>query len=124
MTTTQILCETIGSIGRMISGSKSGYFSSRPDHLVIFNANLCVDGEGKVWYGDLDLTLDKDKLSSAAVAAGLDIYVLREMDARFENESNPKLKEAVVIFKADGSIEIGKNFVHTVIDPISLKINQ
>lgn len=124
MNTTSVICETVGPIGRMISGSKSGYMSSRENHLVIFNANLCLEGEGKVWYGDLDVTLDKERLAAAAVSLGQDVYVLREMDARFENESKPKLKEAIVIFKADGTTKIGKNSVYTVIDPVELKINR
>ena len=46
---------TLGPRGRMISGSKTGYRDRHPDHLPVFNANVCF-GSSKVWHGDLDLT--------------------------------------------------------------------
>ena len=73
-------------MGRMISGSKSGYMERYPKHEVIFNANIVIGSRGKVWYGDLDLTLDTEKLQEIACALKETLYVLREMDARFENE--------------------------------------
>lgn len=76
-------------IARMISGSKSGYRNAHPDNLVCFNANIFVLGEGKVWFGDLDLTLDDEKLKEVAEESGNDLYVLREMDGRFGNENLP-----------------------------------
>jgi len=103
----KVISQTLGFPGRMISGSKSGYHKNYPNHLVIFNANVCTD-KNKIWYGDLDLTLDKDKLSSLAVALDQDMYVLYEMDGRFENENSPIIKSAAVIFKADGTCELGK----------------
>ena len=75
------------SLGRMISGSKSGYMSRNPNNNVVFNANIVTKKSGKVWHGDLDITLDIDKLKSVAVKLNEDLYILREMDARFENES-------------------------------------
>lgn len=116
-----LIRETIGFPGRMISGSKSGYHNKYPNHIVIFNANLCTESEGKIWFGDLDLTLDKEHLSELAVALNQDLYVLRELDARFENEDSPLLKNAVIIFKTDGSWEVGKNTVYrNMIDPTNL----
>jgi hypothetical protein len=103
----EVISQTLGFPGRMISGSKSGYHKNYPNNLVIFNANVCTD-RNKIWYGDLDLTLDKEKLSLLAVALGQDLYVLYEMDGRFENEKSPILKSASVIFKADGTWEIGQ----------------
>lgn len=73
--------------GRMISGSKSGYYQRHPNNEVYFNANIFILGEGKVWWGDLDLTLDKEVLSKISSRLGKKLYVLREMDGRFENEN-------------------------------------
>lgn len=73
--------------GRMISGSKSRYRERFPDNEVYFNANIFVLGEGKVWYGDLDVTKDREDLQKIASQLGKDLYILREMDGRFENES-------------------------------------
>ncbi len=76
-------------IGRMISGSKSFYRSQFPNNKVIFNANIVVESQGKVWYGDIDITRDEEQLQEIANELGENIYILYEMDARFENENKP-----------------------------------
>lgn len=73
------------NFGRMLSGSKSGYMNANPDHEVYFNANIFTT-EGKLWWGDLDITKDREVLERIAEAMGQKLYVLREMDGRFENE--------------------------------------
>lgn len=93
-------------MGRMISGSKTGYLLQYPNNLPVFNANLCTEKRGKIWYGDLDITKDKKVLSDLAVSLGEKLYVLREMDARFDNESSPKFERAVAVFDVDGEMEI------------------
>jgi hypothetical protein len=89
--------------GRLVSQSKSHYLDSNPDNIVVFNANVCITKSGlfrrrktdKIWYGDLDVTKDMRKIEALAEAIGERVYVLREMDARFENEDSPKLENAV-----------------------------
>ena len=76
-------------MSRMISGSKSLYRQRYPDHKVCFNANVVAESYGKVWYGDLDLTLDREKLQEVANELNDTLYVLYEMDGRFENENKP-----------------------------------
>jgi hypothetical protein len=83
--------------GRMISGSKSGYREKYPDNEIYFNANIFVLGEGKVWWGDLDLTLDEKNLKCVARDLGKDLFILREMDGRFENEN---LKDSEIISRS------------------------
>jgi hypothetical protein len=75
------------NLGRMISFSKSSYREKYPDNEVYFNANIFVLGEGKVWYGDVDVTKDTDSLQNVAREMGKDLYILSEMDGRFENEN-------------------------------------
>lgn len=75
------------SMGRMISASKSSYCQIFPKHEVIFNANIIIESQGKIWHGDLDLTLENEKLEKIAKSLGEPIYILREMDARFNNEN-------------------------------------
>jgi hypothetical protein len=104
----------LGMNGRMISGSKSGYSKHYPKNLAVFNANVCTKNEGKIWYGDIDLTLDHEQLSELAKSLENDVYVLYEMDARFENEASPKLENAVVVFKQDGSWKICKSWAEYV----------
>ena len=72
--------------GRMISGSKSGYWENHKENLIVFNANIIAESRGKVWHGDLDVTLDYENLEKASEELGEPLYILREMDARFEKE--------------------------------------
>lgn len=73
--------------GRMISASKSGYRLKYPDNEVYFNANIFVLGEGKIWWGDIDITRDREVLEKISKDCGKKLYILREMDGRFENEN-------------------------------------
>jgi hypothetical protein len=92
--------------GRMISLSKSQYSIQHPGHVCVFNANVCVRSRGKIWYGDLDVTADEADLKALAQEVGEPVYVLREYDARFENETAPKFENAVACFYPDGSFQI------------------
>lgn len=73
--------------GRLISGSKSFYREKNPDNEVYFNANIFVLGEGKIWYGDIDVTLERGSLEEVAREIGKDLFILRESDGRFQNEN-------------------------------------
>lgn len=73
------------SPGRMVFASKSAYREKHPDNEVYFNANVFTLNE-KIWYGDLDLTLDSEKLQNIANETKRSLYVLRESDGRFGNE--------------------------------------
>jgi|SRR6185312_8090448 len=93
----------LGFLGRSITESKSRYARQYPEHLVVFNANVCTRSYGKIWFGDLDVTKDMEKLTKLARTIGEDIYVLREMDALFNNHNNPQFDSAVVIFRANSN---------------------
>jgi len=86
--------EILGMCGRMISASKSMYESPVADSVVVFNGNICTES-GKIWYGDIDVGVDEAKLKALAEAIGEKIYILREHDARFDNETAPLLDKAV-----------------------------
>ena len=84
----------LGSPGRMIAWSKGDYQDRRPDHVVVYNSNVCLPG-GKVWWGDIDLTLDEAGLVGLAAETGETVYLLHEWDARFATEDRPLLDDAV-----------------------------
>lgn len=86
----------LGHMGRMVGGSKSIYRYDNPDHYVIFNANILTKNNGKVWYGDLDITLDLETLRELAKDLGQNIFIFYESDARFGKEENPDYAEAAV----------------------------
>ena len=73
-------------LGRLISYSKSTYRKVHPNNLVLFNANIFTESLGKIWHGDLDVTKDEKKLQIICNNIGEDLYILSEMDGRFENE--------------------------------------
>lgn len=88
--------------GRMISRSKLTYRERNPDNEVYFNANIFILCEGKVFYGDLDVTKDREVLETIAKTIDKDLYILREMDGRFENEEASEteaISKAVVTIK-------------------------
>lgn len=106
---TEKLCLVAGYMGAMISGSKSGYRNAYPENLAIFNANLCTNG-GKIWFGDIDITKKKDALCEFAKSEQTTLYVLYEMDGRFENEEKPLIEKAVVTFYPDGTFQVRKDY--------------
>ncbi len=79
----------MGMWGIMLSGSKLAYSQQHPDHEVYYNANLFVEGYGKLWFGDVDLTRDADKLQALADEIGACVYILYEHDGRFDTENRP-----------------------------------
>ncbi len=91
--------------GRMISGSKS----APKGHVFVFNGNICIKSKGKIWFGDLDLTTDAQKLGALAKEMREDLYILREHDARFSNEANPKYENAVAVIGLDGTLTLSPN---------------
>lgn len=97
----------LGISGALISWSKSRYKEEHPGNLVVFNSNVCTK-DGKIWHGDLDVTRSKENLSMLSNALDEDIYVLREMDGRFENEDNPKIDEFAAKFTPSGDAIKGK----------------
>ena len=83
--------------GRLIAASKSRYREKFPDNQIFFNANLFVLGEGKVWHGDIDITRDGEIFQNISSKLGISLYVIREMDGRFENE---ELSDSDIIKKS------------------------
>lgn len=70
-------------------GSKSAYSQFNPGCIFIANANVFGLRRGKLWWGDLDLALDKPRLQAVAKRMGTTLYVLGETDGRFENAALP-----------------------------------
>jgi len=87
----------LGSMGRMVGGSKSIYRYDNPRNLVIFNANVLTEEDGKIWHGDLDITEDFIDLQKLSTKLGKKVYVLRESAARFDKVPNIK-EEFEVMF--------------------------
>ena len=69
----------------MISGSKI----PPKGEICVWNANIISRSNGKIWFGDLNLTKDGKALKLIATELGEPLYVLREHDARFGTETKP-----------------------------------
>jgi len=75
--------------GDMLSSAKWKYSLSFPNHLVVFNANVLTKSHGKVWYGDLDISMSHARLKKIAEQVGEPLYILHESAARFGEENKP-----------------------------------
>jgi len=62
------------------------YRQDFPDNHVFFNCNILIDGWGKIWFGDLDVTKSKEVLVKIATQLNHPLYIFREHDARFGSE--------------------------------------
>lgn len=94
--------DILGYPGAMLSGSKT----SPPGETVVWNANVVMEKDGalrKVWFGDLNLTRRKDDLLKLAQTLDAAVYVLYEMDARFEFEQAPRIDNYRYLVTPDGS---------------------
>ena len=103
------ICRRVGYFGNLVSASKSGYRNANPDHLVVFNSNIIVNNE-KIWYGDIDITKSGETLLSLANTFGVTIYVLSEMDGRFENEDAPRVGHYIIKFNPDNTYDLATFF--------------
>jgi hypothetical protein len=75
------------SFGRMLSLSKSDYREKHPNNEVFFNCNIFTEEDGKIWYGDIDYTKEIDILEKIATKLDRTLYILKELDGRFDNEN-------------------------------------
>lgn len=80
-------------VGRMISAHKT----APKGCLCVWNANVVSPTQGKVWYGDLNITKEGKVLKKIADELGETLYVLREMDCRFGTAAD---EIDVLMFKA------------------------
>ena len=95
--------EALGMAGRMIAASKSSYRTRYPDRVPVFNGNVCIEPAQKIWFGDIDLTLDEPKLFALARALNTKVYVVLERDGRFQGrDERPLLDRAVYSVTPEG----------------------
>lgn len=100
----------LGAPGRVISGSKGSYRASHPGHLIVFNSSVLTGAGEQVWRGDLDVTLDEEKLTRAARAIGKVIFVLRE-GASSRLEGGEALARAVVCARpTEARVVVGEGY--------------
>ncbi len=120
----------LGPEGAMLASSKSGYRNEHPNNLIIFNANVCFLEEEKtnflsffkkksttatkIWWGDFDLTSNRNGLKNLANAIGKTVILLFEMDARFGAESMPKWQNYLYMVTPDGDEKLGECIAYRV----------
>lgn len=63
--------------GNVLEGSKKQYKELHPDNFVIYNASLISETE-YLWYGDIDLTLDREKIQTIAKRLNINISLIKE----------------------------------------------
>lgn len=99
----------MGFPGKMLDPSKSAYSHKHSTHVVFYNANLFTNDQ-KIWFGDIDVTISLPQLAEVAKVLKLFIYVLREMDGRFEEEENPNLMKAIFTIQPNGDTKLNPKF--------------
>ena len=79
-------------------GSKSLYRAHHSKNKIYFNANIFTEQDGKIWWGDLDITVNQTHLQDISNELGKTIYILSEHDGRFGMENRPfeELKKCAV----------------------------
>jgi len=113
--------KNLGSMGRMVGGSKSIYRHDNPKNLVIFNANVLTEEDGKIWHGDLDITEDFIDLQRLSTKLGKKIYVLRESAARFGKVPNIK-EEFEVMFDGEEISFLEQKYFYLEVDGKGRKV--
>jgi hypothetical protein len=103
--------EVLGRPGRIIAWSKSEHARRNPDHVLVFNANVCISPDRKRWWGDIDLTREEPLLVELAARLGETLFVLYEYDGRFRNERRPLLYRAVYEVTASGHYRFDHEWV-------------
>jgi hypothetical protein len=104
---TNIIEQKLGYTGRLISASKTLYRDRYPKHTVYFNACIFIilpdDKVVQVWWGDVDVTLDKKIIQQIADEANITLYLTPEHPFRgdFYKVTKDKLlnNKYVLIFK-------------------------
>jgi len=81
---TEIAESILGRCARLLSFSKTLYHETYPNNFVIFNANVCTEVDGKIWFGDIDITRDEKLLKELDKQLDAEIFVMYEMACRFE----------------------------------------
>jgi hypothetical protein len=97
----------LGAPGRLLAPSKTEYRALFPTNVFLPNGNLFTE-TAKIWFGDLDLTLDEEAVVEIARRARKTVYVLHEHDGRVAGrERNPDLHAAVLVARGHGTVELG-----------------
>lgn len=68
----------LGSNGKKL-GVKSTYAKSNPNNLFLFNAEIYID-TGRIWTGDLDITVSTKQLQKLSQYLGKKLFVIRSAD--------------------------------------------
>jgi hypothetical protein len=102
------LAMTVGlHLSRLIGLSKTGFIRRHPQHAAIFNATI-ADAEGRrLWWGDLDLTVDEEALHRLAERAGLDLYIYYEGDSRRGFVERIHRSNVLAVFHPDRTVTLG-----------------
>lgn len=102
-------------LSRLVSLSKSGFLRRHPQHAVVFNATLANAAGERLWWGDVDLTVDKEALFELAERAGFDLFLYYEGDSRRGFVKTIDRSNAVAVFHPDGTLTLGDraSFIRT-----------
>lgn len=93
------LAITKETTGRSL-GPKTAYIAKYPRHFVIFNASIFAKSGERVWFGDIDIDEDANRLKKFATELGEDILLFRESDVKDNKPKN--WGDAIAVFPVTG----------------------
>lgn len=92
----------LGRSGRVLRWEKSLYVTNGPRNVVFFNANVFDQDGNKIWFGDIDLTVDGHKLNQLATELGKSVYLTVELPWRYKAVvTNNELSKAALTTPRD-----------------------
>jgi len=88
-------------LGFMLSGSKSFYRLKYRHNTIVFNSNIFFFNDinqlwEKIWFGDIDISLQGDILKDISKEIGHPLYVVSEMNGRFGNADNQNIDSCYI----------------------------
>lgn len=91
----------LGTPGRLLSASKTMYREKFPNNKVYFNACLFDKNLKQIWWGDIDLDMDKESLQMLADFLGEPIYLTMEQPFRWDGLKEEDVdRDEVIVFSS------------------------
>lgn len=91
----------LGPQARLLGWSKSNFASKNLNSLPVFNACIFNDKGQFLWWGDVDIILDKSSLLEVAKLCNCSLYILHESDVDDEKDWEDMLKYALRYYKVE-----------------------
>ena len=102
------LAEAAGlPLSRQIALSRKGYRKRHPQHAVMYLATIANAAGTRLWWGDINLTVDEEMLVHLAELVGFDLLVYDERASSGRLVDRLESSSASAVFHPDGTVTLG-----------------